>query len=283
MEVQKLKISTKDGYKLAAILREPNEKRKGVIQIHGGIGLPQELYSNFAIYLTQNGYATVTFDYRGIGKSKPTNLKGFDADIIDWAELDMTGVFDWIIKKYPNDKKIVIAHSIGGALAGLMENNSKIDQLFLIASSTAYWKDMSKPYRWIMPPVWSFFIPVHTFIFGYVKSKKFKLGEDIPKGVALKWWKWSKTKNYFEDDLKKSAKLLRYDQIKIPLTSIQISDDPIANNLTSNKLLAYYKKAKIKVCEITPKELGVTKIGHVGFFSRKFKNTLWKDLIIEME
>ncbi|WP_271767909.1 alpha/beta hydrolase family protein [Aquimarina algiphila] len=283
MSTQELKISTKDGYKISIIVREPNNKRKGVVQIQGGIGLSQELYSNFATYVTQNGYTTVTFDYRGIGKSKPANLKGFKADIIDWGELDMAGVFDWVVKKYPSDKKIMIAHSIGGALVGLMENNVRIDQLFLIASSTAYWKDMSKPYRWVMPPVWSFFILIHSFIFGYVKMKKFKLGEDVPKGVALRWWKWSKNKNYFQDDLKKSKKLHRYDQIKIPLTSIQISDDPIANKITSNKLLKYYENAQIKICEITPKQLEVAKIGHVGFFSRKFKKTLWSDLLLEME
>ncbi len=283
MNTQELKISTKDGYKISIILREPNNKRKGVVQIQGGIGLSQELYSNFATYVTQNGYTTVTLDYRGIGKSKPANLKGFKADIIDWGELDMAGVFDWVVKKYPSDKKILVAHSIGGALVGLMENNVRIDQLFLIASSTAYWKDMSRPYRWFMPPVWSFFILVHPFIFGYVKIKKFKLGEDVPKGVALRWWKWSKNKNYFEDDFKKSEKLHRYDQIKIPLTSIQISDDPIANKITSNKLLTYYKNAQIKICEITPKQLEVDKIGHIGFFSRKFKKTLWSDLLLEME
>ncbi len=283
MNTQELKISTKDGYKISIILREPNNKRKGVVQIQGGIGLSQELYSNFATYVTQNGYTTVTFDYRGIGKSKPAKLKGFKADIIDWGELDMAGVFDWVVKKYPSDKKIMVAHSIGGALVGLMENNVRIDQLFLIASSKAYWKDMSKPFRWVIPPIWSFFIPVHSFIFGYVKMKKFKLGEDVPKGVALRWWKWSKNKNYFEDDFKKSKKLHRYDQIKIPLTSIQISDDPIANKMTSNKLLKYYENAQIKIWEIRPKQLEVAKIGHVGFFSRKFKKTLWSDLLLEME
>lgn len=282
MTTQELKITAKDGYDLAITLREPKEKRKGIVQIQGGMGLPQQLYGNFANYLTENGYATVTFDYRGVGKSRPSKLKGFKADIIDWAELDMTGVFDWIIKKYPDDKKIIIAHSIGGALLGLMKNTKKIDQAFLISSSTAYWKDMGTRFKLTQVPVLNFLTLLHTSVFGYVKLKKLKLGEDIPKDVALRWRKWSRAKNYFEDDLKQSGKLHLYDEVKIPLTSIQIADDPIANRLTSNKLLAYYKKAKIKVCDVVPKELGVKKIGHIGFFSRKFKKTLWNDVMLQM-
>ncbi|MEM1259108.1 MAG: hypothetical protein AAGH81_11285, partial [Bacteroidota bacterium] len=93
---------------------------------------------------------------------------------------------------------------------------------------------------------------------------------------------WSINKNYFEDELTKLEKISNYDKIKIPLISIQISDDPIANNITANNLLKYYKNAKIRIKKITPKQLGVNKIGHSGFFSRKFKNTLWKNLVTEI-
>ncbi|MEM9866105.1 MAG: alpha/beta fold hydrolase [Bacteroidota bacterium] len=282
MKGQQIIIPAKDGYKLTAILREPKAKAKGVVQIHCGGGLPQSLYSNFASFLSENGFVSITFDYRGIGLSKPNNLKSFKADPIDWGELDMFGVLDWCIKKYPEQKKIIAAHSMGGQLVGLMENNAEIDQLFLIASSTGYWKDMSKPFKWIFPPIWFSTIPVHNFIFGYTKVKKLKLGENLPKGVANKWWKWSINKNYFEDELTKLEKISNYDKIKIPLISIQISDDPIANNITANNLLKYYKNAKIRIKKITPKQLGVNKIGHSGFFSRKFKNTLWKNLVTEI-
>jgi len=54
MKEQYITISAKDGYQLYAILREPKNERKGVVQIHCGTGIRQELYSNFAIYLTGN-------------------------------------------------------------------------------------------------------------------------------------------------------------------------------------------------------------------------------------
>jgi predicted alpha/beta hydrolase len=54
--------------------------------------------------------------------------------LLKWAQLDMTAVFDWVIDNYPNHKKVLFGHSMGGQLVGLMENNKQIDHLFLVAS-----------------------------------------------------------------------------------------------------------------------------------------------------
>jgi predicted alpha/beta hydrolase len=248
-----------------------------------GTGIPQKVYSNLAIYLTQYGYVTVTYDYRGIGNSKPKNLKGFEAKIEDWGILDMTSIFDWIISEFPNEKKIIIGHSMGGQLVGLMDNYQKIDKLVLIASSTGYWKDMSSPYKWLMPPLWFLFVPLTTFIYGYANAKKIRQGENLPKGVAIQWRNWCINPNYFDEHFQKSNTSLFFDKLRIPLKSIQIKDDPIANEITSNKILKYYKIANIEIEKISPEQLGVKKIGHTGFFSRQFKDTLWKNLKTDIE
>ena len=82
---QNILIEARDGFKLSATVRRPLSEIKGVIQINCGTGIPQKLYSNLAIYLTNNGYATVTYDYRGIGNSKPKSLRGFLSNIEDMA------------------------------------------------------------------------------------------------------------------------------------------------------------------------------------------------------
>ncbi|WP_297513847.1 alpha/beta fold hydrolase [Flavobacterium sp.] len=280
---QNIIIETRDGLKLSATIRRPLTEIKGVVQMNSGTGIPQKVYSNLAIYLTQSGYVTVTYDYRGIGNSKPKSLKGFEAKIEDWGILDMTSIFDWIINEFPNEKKIIIGHSIGGQLVGLMDNYHKIDKLILIASSTGYWKDMSSPYKLLMPPLWFLFIPLTTFIYGYANAKKIRQGENLPKGVAIQWRNWCINPNYFDDHFQKSNTRLFFDKLTIPLKSIQITDDPIANEITCNKILKYYNAAKIEIEKIRPEQLGVKKIGHTGFFSRQFKDTLWKNLKTDIE
>jgi predicted alpha/beta hydrolase len=142
---------------------------------------------------------------------------------------------------------------------------------------------MNKPYRYIIPPICFFFlIPFYNFFFGYIKAKKVKQGEDLPAGVGLQWRRWCIDKNYFETEFEKTNTPLYYNQIKVPLTSIQISDDKIANEITANKILSYYTNAKISINNITPKLLNVDKIGHTGLFSRRFTATIWTDIVTNL-
>ena len=282
MKIEKIQIPARDGYLLSANLYMPLEVSKGFVQIHCGTGIPQKVYSNFASFLAENGFTSLTFDYRGIAESAPRVLKDSDAKISDWGKLDMSGVFDWVLSNFPNQKKIIVAHSMGGQMIGLMDNHKKIDQLFFIASSTGYWRDMSSPYKWMPAFYWYFMIPIHTKLFGYVNAMKIKQGENLPKGVALEWRKWCTNPDYFEPEFGKTLNLVFFDQITTPIKSIQIQDDPLANKTTANKLLKYFKNAKIDIEEINPKDYGLKKIGHTGFFSRKFKNTLWTKVMNEM-
>ncbi len=276
-------IQARDGYPLSATIRRPLTEIKGVIQINCGTGIHQELYFNLANYLTEHGYVTVTYDYRGIGNSKPESLREFQANLEDWGILDMTSIFDWINHEFPDERKIIIGHSMGGQLVGLMDNYDKVDRLILIASSTGYWKDMSSPFKWLMPPLWFLLIPIIVSIYGYANAKVLGQGENLPKGVALQWRNWCINPNYFHDHFKSSKTNLFFDKFLIPIKSIQIDDDPIANHITANKLVSYYSNAKIEVERISPRQMGVKKIGHTGFFSRKFKDTLWTQLIADIE
>ena len=282
MKIQDVTIPARDGYALSGQLFTPDKKSRGFVQIPSGTGIPQKLYANFAQHLAEQGYTALTFDYRGIAASGPKNLKGFQAKISDWGKLDMAGVLDWAKARYPEQKKIIIAHSMGGQMIGLMDNHRDIDQLVLIASSTGYWKDMSSPYKWLPAFFWYFLIPLHTRVFAYVNAMKIKQGENLRKNVALQWRKWCTDPNYFEVDFGKELHPLYFDEIDTPITAIQVEDDPLANTVTSNKLLGYYTKAEIEVQEVRPETLGVDKIGHTGYFSRKFKASLWNKLVTDL-
>ena len=271
-------IPALDGYSLAATLRTPQTEPKGVIQIQSGTGIPQELYGPFAEFLSAQGYITLTFDYRGINHSSPETLRGFEAQITDWGRLDMAGVFDWVVNQYPDLKKIIIGHSMGGQMLGLMHNNNLVDQAIFVASCTGYWRDFKAPFRWSMP-IWLLAMTLTTRVYGYATAKKFRQGENLPGGVALQFASWCSDPGYFQKFFESGAVPLHYEQFKAPLTSIQIADDPMANEVTANKLLTFYPNAQKKVKRVAPEDLGVKKIGHTGFFSRKFRDSLWTDLI----
>lgn len=282
MKTNPIKIPAKDGYLLSAIVKEPDTTPKGVIQINSGTGVLQKLYANFASFLTESGYITVTFDYRGIGESAPTSLKDFDASMADWGKKDITGIFDWIVEKYPDQKKILVGHSIGGQLFGMMDNYAKIDKIILIGASTGYWKDLSKPHRFMLPLLWYGFVPLSAKIYGYINSKLIKQGENLPKRVGLEWRDWCTSANYFEKYFDKKLQPIYYEKITAPIKAFQILDDYIANDITVPKLLAFYKNAPVTYEKIYPNDLGVNKIGHFGYFSRKFRDSLWTNLLADL-
>jgi len=96
-------IPAKDGYPLNAKAFVPESPPRRFIQFNSGTGIPKEFHTNFCRFLAHSGYLTLIYDYRGIGGSAPEKLKGFDAT--DRGFLDASGVFDWVIANYLNEKE----------------------------------------------------------------------------------------------------------------------------------------------------------------------------------
>jgi predicted alpha/beta hydrolase len=81
-------VIASDGHQIAARFFRPEGKAKGSVLIVPAMGTSQDYYRPFASWLAAQGYVAATFDYRGTGLSRPRELRGFKADIFDWARLD---------------------------------------------------------------------------------------------------------------------------------------------------------------------------------------------------
>src|SRR5690606_1008313 len=87
----------------------------------------------------------LTYDYRGVGGSRPTSLRGFKANLTDWALLDMAGAVDWMRQRYGEWPLDVVGHSFGGQGLGLLPNNGEVSRALLVSAQAAYWKLMPPP------------------------------------------------------------------------------------------------------------------------------------------
>jgi predicted alpha/beta hydrolase len=101
---QPIRIQTIDNFELSATLFKSNSVPKGVITINAGTCIKRQFYFRLAAYLSKKNYDVLTFDYRGVGDSRPSSLKGFESSIRDWASLDIKSVIDWMNKNYSNQK-----------------------------------------------------------------------------------------------------------------------------------------------------------------------------------
>lgn len=84
-----LTLIASDGFRLGALQYDARAPLAGNLIVAGATGVPQRFYRRFAEYASSNGFSTLTFDYRGIGLSRPPSLKGFVMDYLDWAQLDL--------------------------------------------------------------------------------------------------------------------------------------------------------------------------------------------------
>lgn len=273
--IDRLKISARDQFQLAVLKINAQRTLKGRAIINSGTGIRKEFYLKFITYLAEHGYESYVYDYRGIGESKPeSGLRGFDAQMGEWATLDMAGMIDYISNKKDDIPLYIIGHSIGGQVIGFLDNSDKIKRIITIAASSGYWKYMNFPLSYYTMLIWYIGIPLICHFNGFFPSSKLKLGEDLPYGVAKEWAKWCKAKEYFTPQL--GNKLPNYfDEITIPLDAIWFTDDLIANKKTVNQILSFYNNAQITTHKTVPKDVGLYKIGHFGFFKEQSRESLW--------
>ncbi|MFN9105650.1 MAG: serine aminopeptidase domain-containing protein, partial [Betaproteobacteria bacterium] len=89
---------TGDGFELHATTFGDAHRCRAAVLIAPGMGIEQHFYAAFAQWLAEQGFLVVTFDYRGIGHSRPPqyrrSLRGFEADVMTWARRDCAAMID---------------------------------------------------------------------------------------------------------------------------------------------------------------------------------------------
>ncbi len=267
-----LRIPALDGFELAATLYEPGTGPGGsVVLISSATAVKRGYYDAYARHLAGEGFTVVTYDYRGIGGSRPERLAGFRACMRDWGQLDLAGVLDWIGLHLRPRLLLTVGHSAGGQLVGLAEPNWRISALLTVGSQSGWWAHWPAPARYKLAAQW-YAMPVITRLFGYLPGA-FGTKEDLPGGVAREWARWGRRPRYlFEDGLEEG-----FARFRAPLFAYSFSDDTYAPRPAVESLLDAYSGADITHRHLSPADVGTREIGHFGFFRERFRDTLWRE------
>jgi predicted alpha/beta hydrolase len=157
---------------------------EGAVVIAPATGVPQGLYRAFAAWVAAQGVAAYTFDFRGVAASRPQRLRGFGASFVDRAS-DIDTVLEHALQQHP--RVSLLGHSIGGFLGPVAQHAPRLHRLVLVGAQTALWRDWPAPQRWPMAALWHGVMPALTWVVGYFPGRALRLGEDLPRGVALEW------------------------------------------------------------------------------------------------
>ena len=273
--MQTIEFPAADGFLLSAFLAEPKTSSKGVILLCTGLGIPKEFYKKYVAFLSEQGYTALVFDYRGINLSKDKAISEEVINLRNWGSKDMVGAVTWLKDKYPQQALYLFGHSIGGQVAGLMENYKLIDRYIFFCSTTGHYTAFGFPlniFTWFM---FQIHIPITTRLFGYMPQSLTYRGVSIAKGVALEWARWSRQRDYIRAFFGKSITSEYYADISQSIDWIYFTDDPIATKKAVGSMLDYYPNAPITPHLLNPSDLNLPRIGHSGFFTSK-GISLWK-------
>jgi predicted alpha/beta hydrolase len=274
--MEALTLATADGTALAARLFRPAGAPRGAVLIGGAMGVRQDFYRAFALWLAQQGYATLSFDYRGSGDSRPRgrSLRGFDADLFAWAR-DTDTAIEALVSHAPQVPLYIVGHSLGAQLPGLLEQRDRVDGLVSVAAGSGYWRDNAPQLRRSVLYFWHVLVPVATRLFGYFPGRRIGKVGDLPKGVILQWRKWCMHPRYHVG-AEGAAVRERFESARFPVVALSMTDDELMTERGTHVLVDCYANAPRRVERIAPADVQAQRIGHFGFFRDQFRPTLWQ-------
>ena len=280
-----LRLRAQDGYELGAVLyaaRDGADPQLAAV-LHGGAGIAAQRYRHFARFLAGAGIPVLTYDYRGIGLSRPAALPGLRAVIEDWAEYDCSAAIGQMRERYPRAELLGIAHSVGALLFGGAHNAAEQSRLLLVGAHTGYFGDYAPLYRLPMAVLWHGLMPVLTHLAGYFPARRLGLGDDIPAGIALQWAA-RRSSDLRPGAGERARRLLdRCAALERPALMLRFSDDAFATAAGMRRLLTYYPRLAPEYLLCTPADAGGQGIGHFGFFGRRAGLSLWPQLLARLQ
>lgn len=254
-----------------------------VVIINPATSVQSRYYRRFAEFLHAHGFNVITYDYRGIGGSRPEEMRGFDASWLDWGAKDFEGVLRFAGVQFPGCPVQIVAHSVGGFLIGMAPSNHVIDRVFTMGSQFAYWRDYARHKRFSMYLRWHIVMPTLTAIFGYFPGKRLGWLEDTPRGVVRDW---IASHPRFEEAYKAGPQAMSAEDREKLVASfgrmtgstlaLSVSDDEFGTIPAIHRLLAYYKNSPSTHLRVEPGLLGQKEIGHFAFFNARFAESLWQ-------
>jgi len=267
-----LELPARDGYALAATVYRPPRETGRVAVINCAIATPRWFYRHFAAALAEAGYTVLVWDYRGIGGSRRGKLRGFQAGMREWIELDMAGALDWARAELAPERLFLVGHSLGGQVAGLLDNTAGLAGMLTLASQSGYWALQGGEQKLMLLIHAHVVMPTVARVMGYLPWGGLKAG--IPKAAALDFASWCRRKGYVLGDPR--LPVANYDAFAAPVLAYSFADDKWGTPKAVDAMMSAYPNLERR--HVVPAEVGLGAIGHFGFF-KPAAAPLWGEAI----
>ncbi len=246
------------------------------IVVGSATAVPRGFYKRFALYAQARGINVITTDYRGIGDSKLGPLKGFAMDYADWSRYDLAAAVGYAAQR---GKVWLVGHSLGGHALGQLPDPNLLQAAYFCGTGAGWHGWMPRPERYRAWALWNLLGPAVAPLLGYLPSRAFGLGEDLPMGVYRDWKRWCAHPHYFFDDPTAQAMTAKFAQVRIPIAAAVSTDDLWAPPASRDAFFKGYSGSKVDLINFGPEDFGGQQIGHMGYFRQPVGLVLWPRIL----
>lgn len=276
---QAVTLTCRDGVVLHGHVWPARGQAIAQVIINPATGVLARYYHYYADFLASEGFEVLTYDYRGIGLSRPDDLRDCDYRWRDWGEQDFDAALRFIGGRELELPLMVVGHSIGGYLPGLSPEAHRIDRMLTMGAQYAWWGDYAAGHRLRLFWRWHVVMPALTAIYGYFPGRKLGWLEDLPAGVANEWSFRGPRMERTHPAHERGDVLARFAAVTAPILAISVTDDDIGSAAAIRRTLSYYRNAERIEASLSPSFYGLDAIGHFSLFHSRHSDGFWKDTL----
>ncbi len=297
-------LQASDGRALACTWIAPTEVAVHAVAVLSAAGgVPQRHYSHFAQWLAGRGYAVLTYDHRGIGSSRAAAGADEPATMVDWARLDMAAALAAArvraaaaplpqlqvqpqpqpqLQTHPQPSLqpplplLWVGHSFGGNAVAFAPGVLSVDAFLFVAAGLGARRLVRWPQRALLLGAHHLWLPVLLRLFGHLPGWALGAGaQALPAGVVRQHLRWCGLRRWaFDDPALRPQNAAA--AVTAPLHLWSFADDRLhASAASVDALAAQFSAAAVQRHHLHTREMGVTRLGHFGAFSRRAGPALW--------
>ncbi len=278
-----VEIHASDGHVLRATVREAKrgQRARGVaVLAHAMFARKSEWDKGLSRFLSDRGWRTIAFDFRGHGESGKGAAKGARWTYEDLVARDLPAVVDGARARARGRKVIVLGHSLGGHVAAAAQASGTIDVDGIGLLATNVWLDSIEPSfaRTLAKRAIGRAMEAVCRRCGFFPARRLRLGSD-DEAAAYMGALWRVQARAFwgtEDGQTDYWEALRH--VATPLYALASAGDPINAHPECTARFALRAKGAVTIERIRTSDDGSAPPGHMEIVTTTKSVSAWERL-----
>lgn len=266
-------IPCADGYRLHGTLFAPAAEldRHTTMLVSSALLVRSRFYARFAAAMASRGFRVITADNRGVGASLAAEPSPVTTSLRHWGERDLPAIVAWARASRPDDRLVLVGHSMGGQVVSLSDAMHELDAIVTVAATAAWWGHW--PRRVGLGILAAYLaLPMAGRVLRTLPADRVGFGPDVRFSVVREWARWGRDRAYMYGPFGITPQMHRY---RGPVLVYSFSDDRLGSRRAVEVLHSNFTQADLTWAHLAPGDMGLREIGHFGYFRRGIGEPLW--------